>query len=145
MLRVSSRTAGDRLLTAQRLVTLFPDTLAALAAGEVSLPHALRLSDATLGLGDEVTGLVQAAVLPKAATGRRRGSSPPRSGRRWPGSTPAPGHPAPGCPRRAAGGVRPATRRHVPPVGEPARRRGRGDPGPGVPVRRPGQGPRRHR
>jgi hypothetical protein len=66
VLRISARTAGDRLGTAERLVTLFPDTLAALAAGEVSLPHALRLSDATLGLEDQVIGRVEAAVLPKA-------------------------------------------------------------------------------
>jgi hypothetical protein len=67
VLRVSSRTAGDRLGTAERLVTLFPDTLAALAAGEVSLPHALRLSDGTFGLDDDITSKVEAAVLPRAA------------------------------------------------------------------------------
>jgi hypothetical protein len=55
-------------VTAERLVTVLPDTLAALAAGDITLPHALRLAAATSPLPDEVSARVEAAVLDQATT-----------------------------------------------------------------------------
>jgi len=68
LLRVSPRTIDSRAATAERLVTVLPATLAALAAGDISFPHALRLAAATSPLPDEVSARVEAAVLGKATT-----------------------------------------------------------------------------
>jgi hypothetical protein len=65
-LRISPRTIDNRAAIAERLVTVLPATLAALAAGDISFPHALRLADATSALPDEVSAQVEAAVLDKA-------------------------------------------------------------------------------
>src|SRR6478735_10180486 len=49
VLRIAPCTAGSRLLTAEQLVTRLPATLAALEAGVITFPHALRLCEATGG------------------------------------------------------------------------------------------------
>jgi hypothetical protein len=65
-LRISPRTIEHRASIAEQLVAVLPSTLAALTAGTISLPHALRLAEATVGLPEEVSTRVEAAVLPRA-------------------------------------------------------------------------------
>lgn len=65
-LRLPSRTAGDRVATAQDLVGRFPATLEALSRGELTLDHARALSDEALGLDDATAMEVEARVLARA-------------------------------------------------------------------------------
>ena len=117
-LRIAPCTAGSRLFTAEQLVTELPATLAALEAGIISFPHALRLCDAL-----EAT-MAAETVAPDRGLGARAGRGfdgaalhvvdpvcggqvrPPRHERA-----------ARGRARQTAGGVLPARRRHHQPVG----------------------------
>ena len=81
-----AKPAAERLLElATRLVTVLPDTLAALEAGRIDLPRAEMLSQETELLDDASARAVQALVLQRwpTRTGRgrpcRRGHGSPRS------------------------------------------------------------------
>jgi hypothetical protein len=65
-LRIAPCTAGSRLAIAEQLVTELPATLAALAAGLISFPHALRLCEATAELPAETVAQVEAYALARA-------------------------------------------------------------------------------
>jgi len=67
VLRVPEPVAEAKLHTATELVDRFPATLAALRVGNLGLPHANILIDATTGIADEVAAAVEARVLPRAA------------------------------------------------------------------------------
>jgi Domain of unknown function (DUF222)/HNH endonuclease len=67
VLRLPSRTAADRVATAQDLVARYPATLDALSRGELTLEHARALSDEALGLDDATAAQVEARVLERAA------------------------------------------------------------------------------
>ncbi|HEV7203249.1 MAG TPA: DUF222 domain-containing protein [Jatrophihabitans sp.] len=65
-LHQASRTMSNRLITAVDLVGRFPDTVAALERGELTLAHARALSDVTLGVDDATAARVERRVLERA-------------------------------------------------------------------------------
>jgi hypothetical protein len=66
-LRVAPVTAAARLALADDLVNRLPATLAALRRGDVSLRHAVVLSDALAPLDDERATVVETSVLTRAS------------------------------------------------------------------------------
>ena len=66
-LRLSSRTAQDRVHVARTLTTTLGATLSALRAGAITTRHAAVLVEECLGLPAAVMSAVEARVLPKAA------------------------------------------------------------------------------
>ncbi len=66
VLRVSARSARDRMITAHELVTRLPETLAMLRAGAMTPVQARLLADAVLGLADGVCSRVQDRVIVRA-------------------------------------------------------------------------------
>jgi Domain of unknown function (DUF222) len=78
-LRLSRAAAGVRLALAAALAERLPDTAAALAAGEIDLPRARAVADATGELDPAAALAVEARVLPRAAA---RTASQPRAGLR---------------------------------------------------------------
>ena len=94
-LRISRRSAMDRLGLAVQLLSGLPDTAAALRRGQISLAKARIVTDATADLTTEHTAQVEARILPprRAADPRRarRRTGPRRAGRR-PRRRPPPPH-----------------------------------------------------
>ena len=66
-LRLAAGTADRRLATARQLADRLPDTAAALAAGQITYLHAVRLVEAATDLDDAAAAALQARVLPRAA------------------------------------------------------------------------------
>ena len=67
-LRLAAGTADRRLATARQLADRLPDTAAALAAGQITYLHAVRLVEAVKDLDDAAAAALQARVLPRAAS-----------------------------------------------------------------------------
>jgi hypothetical protein len=67
-LRLAAGTADRRLTTARQLADRLPGTAAALARGEISYLHAVKLVEAVKDLDDATAAAVQARVLPGAVS-----------------------------------------------------------------------------
>ena len=67
-LRLAPATADRRLTVARQLRGRLPATAAALAAGEISYLHAVKLAEAVKDFDTEVAGAVEARVLPRAGS-----------------------------------------------------------------------------
>ena len=66
-LRLAAGTADRRLTTARQLADRLPGTAAALATGEITYLHAVKLVEAVNDLDDATAAAVEARVLPRAA------------------------------------------------------------------------------
>jgi hypothetical protein len=136
-LRIAPCTAASRLATAEQLVTELPATLAAVEAGLISFPHALRLCEATSGgMPADTVAQVEAYALARAedATVAQFKATIARAVARFDRRDKTTQHEeAVG----AAGRVHPARRRHHRPARvRAAQRRCRGDAGSDPPPRR---------
>jgi hypothetical protein len=115
-LRWTCATAIHRMTLAVTFVERLPATLDALAAGEINLPRARAIAEATMNLSDEHAGQVEAQVLARA--GGQNSAEVRRAARRAAISgapPPAPAKPADlagptnsACPAKPADAAEPA-------------------------------------